>query len=129
MSFLSRTSISPKLAFEESQTYQIQLNDLDIACRARFGHSPRPWQARAALALQHKHNVMLISGTGSGKSMAYQALALLQDGAILVIAPLNQLMEQQSESFRAAGIIPSVVLPRVHLVKRDLPIYMGVRCT
>jgi ATP-dependent DNA helicase RecQ len=47
---------------------------------------------------------MLISGTGSGKSMAYQALALLRDGVILVIAPLNQLMEQQSESLRAAGI-------------------------
>jgi superfamily II DNA or RNA helicase len=104
MAFLSRESTSPKLAFEETDAYQRQLSDLNIAGQARFGHSPRPWQSRAALALHHKHNVMLISGTGSGKSMAYQALCLLRDGVVLVIAPLNQLMEQQAESLRAKGI-------------------------
>jgi ATP-dependent DNA helicase RecQ len=109
MAFLSRVSTSQKLAFEESDGYQRELSDLNIACQARFGHSPRPWQSRAALALHHKHNVMLISGTGSGKSMAYQALPLLRNGIVLVIAPLNQLMDQQAEALQACGI-PSIAL-------------------
>jgi superfamily II DNA helicase RecQ len=104
MAFLSRTSTSPEVAFEQTEAYKALLVDLEVACRVKFGHSPRPWQARAALALHHKYNVMLIAGTGSGKSMAFQALPLLQNGLILVIAPLNQLMEQQADSLRASGI-------------------------
>jgi superfamily II DNA helicase RecQ len=37
--------------------------------------------------------------------MAFQALPLLRNGIILVIAPLNQLMDQQAEALQASGIL------------------------
>jgi superfamily II DNA helicase RecQ len=109
MSFLATTTTSPKMAFEETAEYAEKLCDINQACLAKVGHIARHWQARAALALQHRHNVLLISATGSGKSLAYQALTFLRDGIVLVIMPLNQLMDQQVSSLEAIGI-PSVAL-------------------
>jgi ATP-dependent DNA helicase RecQ len=100
------TNVGPQhqSAFEETDEYAEQLHDINVACHARVGYTPRPWQARAALSLHYHHNVLLIAGTGSGKSLAYQALTFLRDGMVLVVTPLNQLMEQQSEFLNAKNI-------------------------
>jgi ATP-dependent helicase YprA (DUF1998 family) len=57
---------------------------------------PHNWQTRAIVSLREKHDVMIRAGTGSGKSLIYQAMAVTKPEAIvLVIAPITVLMEDQ----------------------------------
>jgi superfamily II DNA helicase RecQ len=58
-----------------------------------------PWQAHAIDKVLHGHDIMVSAGTGSGKSLVFQALAVTRPNAVvLVIAPLNALMETQVHS-------------------------------
>jgi superfamily II DNA or RNA helicase len=123
MPFLSRTTTSAQQSFEITPEYCEAQRDLERACRVNTGMTPRPWQTRATLALLYKHNVMLISATGSGKSMAYQSLPLLKGGVVLVIAPLNQLMNQQAERMETWGI-KAVALTQA--VLQDTQVYPKV---
>ena len=54
---------------------------------------------------------MLISPTGSGKSLTYQLPSLLLDGVTLVVSPLISLMQDQSKQLPT--LLPSVVLSGV----------------
>ena len=65
----------------------------------RFGVQLRPWQAHAIDSLLSGNDVVVTAGTGSGKSLVFQSLALAQpDAVVLVVAPLNALMENQVHS-------------------------------
>jgi superfamily II DNA helicase RecQ len=56
----------------------------------------KKWQALAMQALLHGTDVVVSSGTGSGKSLVFQGLALSKKNAIvLVISPLISIMENQ----------------------------------
>jgi len=56
----------------------------------------RGWQSRAIQALLSKKDVLVKAGTGQGKSMCFQGMALSKQNAIvLVISPLISLMEDQ----------------------------------
>ena len=64
-----------------------------------FGHSRLlPGQAEALTALVRGKDVLLISPTGSGKSLSYQAAGVLIPGVTLVVSPLLALQEDQIES-------------------------------
>ncbi len=64
-----------------------------------FGHSALlPGQAEALTALVDGKDVLLISPTGSGKSLSYQAAGVLIPGVTIVVSPLLALQEDQIDS-------------------------------
>lgn len=67
----------------------------------RFSYEEvRKWQALTMQALLHGTDVVASSGTGSGKSLAFQGLTLSKKNAIvLVISPLISIMEDQVINF------------------------------
>ena len=64
----------------------------------QFGYKQtRHWQAKALEALLGGHDIVISSGTGSGKSLVFQGMALAKEDAIvLVISPLISIMEDQA---------------------------------
>ena len=66
-----------------------------VCCR--FGFSIKNYQALVvADILDKKHDVFVIAGTGSGKSLVYQVLPFLLDRPIiLVVCPTLSLMGEQ----------------------------------
>lgn len=58
---------------------------------------PKPWQVSAMIDKVHKKKDVVISaGTESGKSLPYQLIALIREGAIvLVVLPIIVLMADQ----------------------------------
>lgn len=67
-------------------------------------HSLRPLQAESIQAVLDKKDSLTVLPTGAGKSLCYQAPALLQEGTTLVISPLIALMKDQVDSLRQCGI-------------------------
>lgn len=62
----------------------------------KWKNPPRTWQAQAMDCVIQGRDVMVRAGTGAGKSLCFQALALLRPGAtVLVVSPLVGLMENQ----------------------------------
>jgi superfamily II DNA helicase RecQ len=63
------------------------------------------WQAAVAAEIPAGRNVIVKAQTGYGKSMCYQALAIMHpDDCILVICPLLALMADQVKSTRSLDI-------------------------
>jgi ATP-dependent DNA helicase RecQ len=61
-----------------------------------FGHSALlPGQEEAMCALLQGHDVLLVSPTGSGKSLSYQVAGVLLEGVTIVVSPLLALQEDQ----------------------------------
>jgi ATP-dependent DNA helicase RecQ len=61
-----------------------------------FGHAELlPGQEEAMRALLEGHDVMLVSPTGSGKSLTYQVPGVLFDGCTIVVSPLLALQRDQ----------------------------------
>jgi superfamily II DNA helicase RecQ len=62
-----------------------------------FHHDPYPWQFTAVKnILAGQRDVIVIAGTGSGKSLIFQILQFAADDAIvLVVSPLVALMDNQ----------------------------------
>jgi ATP-dependent DNA helicase RecQ len=67
-------------------------------------HSLRPLQAESMQAVLDKKDSLTVLPTGAGKSLCYQAPALLQEGTTVVISPLIALMKDQVDSLRQCGI-------------------------
>ena len=65
--------------------------------RSRFGFEVKRYQAAVvADILDKKHDVFVIAGTGSGKSLIYQVLPfLVKQPIILVVCPTLSLMGDQ----------------------------------
>ncbi|KAJ3563772.1 hypothetical protein NP233_g8725 [Leucocoprinus birnbaumii] len=79
--------------------------ELIQATKARLGFEPHEWQVDVTEALLHKLDVVLIAGTGCGKTAPFM-MSLLQDTCkrILVISPLKALQDDQVRRFRKVGI-------------------------
>jgi ATP-dependent DNA helicase RecQ len=74
------------------------------AAAEHFGHERlHPGQEEAMVSLVEGRDVVLVSPTGSGKSLAYQVPALLIDGPTVVVSPLLALQRDQVESLRDVG--------------------------
>jgi ATP-dependent DNA helicase RecQ len=64
----------------------------------------RPLQDQAMQAVLDGRDSLVVMPTGGGKSLCYQAPAVLRGGTTVVISPLIALMKDQVDSLRACGI-------------------------
>jgi ATP-dependent DNA helicase RecQ len=70
-----------------------------------FGHDrPLPGQEEAIAAAVAGRDVLMVSPTGSGKSLVYQLPGVLRDGVTVVVSPLLALQHDQAESLADGGV-------------------------
>src|SRR5436309_4573727 len=75
-----------------------------------WGHpSFRPLQEEAMRAVLDGRDSLLVLPTGGGKSLCYQAPAVLRGATTVVISPLIALMKDQVDSLQACGV-PAIQL-------------------
>lgn len=82
---------------------------LDVISRHWGFSSLRPMQEAAIQAVVEHRDSLLVLPTGGGKSLCYQAPAVLKQTTTVVISPLIALMKDQVDSLRSNGI-PAVQL-------------------
>ena len=96
---------------------QRTLKEAQAALWFYWGHTEfRPGQAAAIEAAMAGRDVLAILPTGGGKSICYQAPAVVNDGITLVVSPLVALMHDQVNALLARGVratyIDSTLRPR-----------------
>src|SRR6185436_19879956 len=70
-----------------------------------WGYSSlRPLQEEAMLAAMSSRDSLVVMPTGGGKSLCYQAPALLGDAVTVVVSPLISLMKDQVDGLNACGV-------------------------
>jgi len=73
--------------------------------RRTFGFEAlRPLQDQAIRAALAGRDALLVMPTGGGKSLCYQAPAILREGLTVVVSPLISLMQDQVDGLRADGV-------------------------
>jgi ATP-dependent DNA helicase RecQ len=78
---------------------------LDDAIARHWGFdSLRPLQREAMSAVLERRDSVVILPTGGGKSLCYQAPALVSDTPTVVVSPLIALMKDQIDALRACGV-------------------------
>lgn len=87
-----------------------------------FGYDGvKPWQAAAILNALNKKDVFVIAGTGSGKSLVYQALPCFKDNTIiLVISPTLALMDDQVRHLAEKGVSTIALTAKLTVEDADL---------
>jgi len=64
----------------------------------------RPLQAQAMRAVLDGRDSLVVLPTGGGKSLCYQAPAVLRGGTTVVVSPLIALMKDQVDGLQACGV-------------------------
>ena len=83
----------------------VAMDELLAAVSTTWGFSElRPAQEEAMRASLAARDVLVIMPTGGGKSLCYQAPALIRPGLTLVISPLIALMKDQLDGLLANGV-------------------------
>jgi superfamily II DNA helicase RecQ len=79
--------------------------------RRIFGFEPSQDQLRAiSWLIFEKRDLILIARTGFGKSLVFQAVALLRGGVTLIITPLLAIEEEQVADLKKLGGFTPVAL-------------------
>ncbi len=87
-----------------------RLELLRAAVRRTWGFPElRPLQAEAVAAALEGRDTLVVLPTGGGKSLCYQAPALVQERPTLVVSPLISLMKDQVDGLTANGV-PAAML-------------------
>jgi ATP-dependent DNA helicase RecQ len=87
-----------------------RLDELLAVVRRVWGYAElRPLQAEAMLAALAGRDALVVLATGGGKSLCYQAPALLRGGLTCVISPLISLMQDQIAGLVESGV-PAAML-------------------
>ena len=93
------------LARSETSDLDTQLAQLQAVIARHWGFkSLRPLQDAAMKAVLEGRDSLLVLPTGGGKSLCYQAPALVCEGTTIVVSPLISLMKDQVDSLRTVGI-------------------------
>jgi ATP-dependent DNA helicase RecQ len=77
---------------------------LDVIAHHWGFRTLRPLQERAMRAVLEGRDSLVVLPTGGGKSLCYQAPAVLRGGLTVVVSPLISLMKDQVDSLRACGV-------------------------
>jgi ATP-dependent DNA helicase RecQ len=86
------------------------LDELKKLVQKHWGFATfRPLQEDAMRAVLDGRDSLLVLPTGGGKSLCYQAPAVLRGGTTVVISPLISLMKDQVDGLQACGV-PAVQL-------------------
>src|SRR4051794_6958939 len=81
------------------------LNDLKRVIEHHWGYrSFRPLQEQAMSAVLEGRDSLVVLPTGGGKSLCYQAPAVVRGDTTLVVSPLLALMKDQVDSLRECGV-------------------------
>lgn len=84
---------------------QDRLDALKAVVSKHWGYNSfRPLQEDAMRAVLGGRDSLVVLPTGGGKSLCYQAPAVLQGGTTVVVSPLIALMKDQVDSLRSCGI-------------------------
>src|SRR6185503_17564236 len=67
----------------------------------------RPLQREAMHAILQSRDSVVVLPTGGGKSLCFQAPALVRAGLALVVSPLISLMKDQVDGLRVDGVAAS----------------------
>lgn len=83
---------------------------LQAALHKHWGYDGfRPHQQAAMQAVLDGRDSVVVLPTGGGKSLCYQAPAVVLDGVAIVVSPLISLMKDQVDSLRECGIPAAAV--------------------
>jgi len=94
----------PRTALDATAVAE-RLQTLRAAIAQTFGFDDlRPLQAEAMAAVLAGRDALVVLPTGGGKSLCYQAPALVLDGFTLVVSPLLALMADQLRSLEGHGV-------------------------
>src|SRR5271154_4915400 len=86
------------------------IDQLRAIVQKHWGYgSFRPLQEESMRAVLEGRDSLLVLPTGGGKSLCYQAPAVLRGGTTVVVSPLIALMKDQVDGLQACGI-PAVQL-------------------
>src|SRR5438309_9358127 len=86
------------------------IEQLKQLVQKHWGHPAfRPFQEEAMRAVLNGRDSLLVLPTGGGKSLCYQAPAVLRGGTTVVISPLIALMKDQVDGLQACGV-PAIQL-------------------
>lgn len=81
------------------------VDELETLAKLKFNlDTLKPFQQAIISDFMHGHDVLVISPTGSGKSLCYQLPALLLPGTFIIISPLIALMQDQVEKLKSKSI-------------------------
>ena len=83
--------------------------ELRSRVRTVFGFPElRPFQGAAMRAALAGRDALVVLPTGGGKSLCYQAPALVRDGLTVVVSPLIALMKDQVDGLSAHGVLAAM---------------------
>ncbi len=81
------------------------MDELLTVIQRHWGFSAlRPLQEQAMRAVLEGRDSLVVMPTGGGKSLCYQAPAVLRGGTTVVVSPLIALMKDQVDGLRACGV-------------------------
>ena len=84
---------------------QHSLDELRQVIERHWGYRAfRPLQEKAMQAALDGRDSLVVMPTGGGKSLCYQAPAVLRGGTTVVVSPLIALMKDQVDSLKACGV-------------------------
>jgi ATP-dependent DNA helicase RecQ len=88
-----------------NETVDDPLADLGEVIARHWGFRDfRPLQKEAMRAVLNGRDSLVVLPTGGGKSLCYQAPAVLRGGTAVVVSPLIALMKDQVDGLRANGV-------------------------
>ena len=77
---------------------------ISVSSAARGFTSLRPLQEQAIHAALTNRDSLVVLPTGGGKSLCYQAPAVVKGGTTVVVSPLIALMKDQVDGLQACGV-------------------------
>src|ERR1044072_4665691 len=81
-------------------------------------HAFRPLQESAMTAALAGRDSLVVLPTGGGKSLCYQAPAVVRGGLTVVVSPLISLMKDQVDGLRACGVAAAQIDSSLSSVER-----------